>query len=199
MSIERLDEEIILPYNQEAILSKDRERLNEYIKQFIGDLERFRLREIHERLNLLIDLTGAGAIFYLGTKDSTGDYPNGTWRINGESATEYLIQLRESGAWVTKYTLTSDGQIKAGGFGMQAVTVTAAYTVANGVYSIYANGTTAFSITMPTLTGQRSIRVYVAEGSADITAVGTVNEETNLVMCAGETWDFVDNGTTWTV
>jgi len=107
MSIERLDEEIILPYNQEAILSKDRERLNEYIKQLIGDLERFRLRDIHERLNLLIDLTGAGAIFYLGTKDSTGDYPNGTWRINGSSSTAYLIQVKIAGTWTTQSNLSN--------------------------------------------------------------------------------------------
>lgn len=108
MTITRLDEEVFLPYNQEAILSDDKERLNEYVKELIGQLEQIHIKDIHERVNLLIDLQGGGGIIYLGTKDTTGDYPNGTWRINGSSTSEYLIQLKESGSWVTKGDIDSD-------------------------------------------------------------------------------------------
>lgn len=107
MAIEHLDEDLALPYNAEAILSKDKKRFNDYVKQLIGELERIQLKDIRERINILIDLSGAGNIIYLGTKDGSGDYPNGTWRLNGSSATEYLIQLKEAGTWNTKGDLDS--------------------------------------------------------------------------------------------
>ena len=108
MTIERLDEEVRLPLNIPAIMSGDEKRLADYMTELINELQRIRIFDIHQRINLLIDLS-AGPVIYLGLKDSTGAYPSGTWRLNGTSATEYLVQLMVGTTWTTMATISSGG------------------------------------------------------------------------------------------
>ena len=96
MSIERLTRAADLP--QPGIEEEG------YIRQLVNDLEAEKLTDIHSRINLLIDLQDS-TIAYLGLKDSTGDYSNGTWRINGDSSAELLVQIRIAGSWVTVMTV----------------------------------------------------------------------------------------------
>ena len=198
MTIERLDAEVRLPLDIAAIESGNPERLASYLKELVYNIQKFKLYDIHQRINLMLDIV-PGNIVYLGTRGANGSYSDGTWRINGESDTEYLVQVLESSVWTTKYTLTSDGQIKAGAIGLQSVTVTADYTVADGIYSVLCDtSSNTISLTLPTLTGQRSLVVSV-DGSYAATMIGTINGETNPELYDGETMDLTDMETEWRV
>ena len=110
MTVERLDEEVRLPLDIPSIESGDPERLSRYLRELVSELQEFKLFDIHQRINLMLDLQ-AGAIIYLSTKDEDSEYADGTWRINGSSSTEYLIQLKVSGTWTTMLWLGSDGAV----------------------------------------------------------------------------------------
>jgi hypothetical protein len=150
-------------------------------------------------INIILDRTGNTEIYYFGIPDESGVYPEGTWRIYAPEDGSYLRQVYESGSWTTIDTLTPDGLLTGGGFGMSSASVATTYTVAEGIYSVLCDSSSSsFNVTLPTLTGKRSVRISV-DGSNPVTAVGTINGETNLVMYDGETWDFTDNLTEWRV
>ena len=79
MAIERLDEEVRLPFDEEALASGDPKRL----LQYMFDLVR-QLRELLESnavvTNLGINVSDGEAI-YFQNKNADGTYPIGTWRL----------------------------------------------------------------------------------------------------------------------
>ena len=102
MSIEELVQSPELPMDRN-LLGENRE-VGRFLNVLINDLQREKLFDIHQRINLLLQ-TQDDTIAYLGLKDSTGDYADGTWRINGDSSSELLIQLKIGGTWVTIDTI----------------------------------------------------------------------------------------------
>ncbi len=79
MSIERLDEEVRLPFDEGALASGDPKRLLQYMFELVREL-----RELLESnatiTNLGINISDGEAI-YLKNKNAGGDYPLGTWRL----------------------------------------------------------------------------------------------------------------------
>ncbi len=103
MTIERLNNPE-LPQAFDAIASGDANVQAQYMAQLVLDLQDEKLTDIHNRINLILQ-TQDDNIAYLGLVDETGDYPDGTWRINGSSSSELLIQLKIDGVWVTIDTI----------------------------------------------------------------------------------------------
>ena len=77
MSIERISE-LDLPFDEEAILGS-KEELRGYLKKLIKSLNDFAV-EVIDNNNLQIDISDA-TVRYFGTKNQSGEYPDGTWRI----------------------------------------------------------------------------------------------------------------------
>ncbi len=99
MPIKRLDTEVRLPFDEDALLSKDPLRLTEYIFELIKILQEL-LADISVATNLTIDLTDGSAL-YSKSKDATGNYPLGTWRqIQVDDNWEHQVQLT-LGVWTT--------------------------------------------------------------------------------------------------
>jgi len=198
MTIERLDQDVLLPLDMPAILSGDPKRLASYLRELVQELQQYKIYDIHQRVNLLLDRQPGNEV-YLGGKDANGNYPDGTWRISTDTTAGYLVQLKVSGSWVTKFNVTNDGAIKASALGLQSVTVASDYTVAAGVYSVLCDtSSNTISVTLPALTGQRSLVVSV-DGSYAATIVGTINGDTDPELYDGETMDLTDLGTEWRV
>ena len=98
MTIDRLDEEIQLPLDMPAILSGDPKQLASYLRELVHEIQQFRMYDIHQRVNLLLDRT-PGSDIYLGGKDATGDYPDGTWRIRTNDNGELSFEKKVAGTW----------------------------------------------------------------------------------------------------
>lgn len=95
-TIEKLDPEIHIPYDEEALRSEDPARLAEYMLELVKTLQEL-LERITTVSNYGIDVFDGEAL-YLGTKDLAGEYPNNTWRIiTVSNALE--IQKKISGTW----------------------------------------------------------------------------------------------------
>jgi len=98
MTIERMDEEVTLPFDVDAILSEDHRQLAGYLRRLVNEIERVRLHDLHQRVNLLLDIA-PGDAWYSNPKDSTGDYPNGTWRIRKNGSDELSREKKVAGSW----------------------------------------------------------------------------------------------------
>ena len=98
MTIERLDEEIQLPLDMPAILSGDPIRLASYLRELVSELQQFKMFDIHQRINLLLDRQPGNEI-YLGGKDANGNYPDGTWRIRTNDDGELSREKKVAGDW----------------------------------------------------------------------------------------------------
>ena len=76
--LEKLDTEVKLPYDEEALLSGDPVRIAEEWLELVK-----RLQELLEKMtvaaNYALDLVDGEAIYY-ALKQSDGTYPDGTWR-----------------------------------------------------------------------------------------------------------------------
>jgi len=95
--IEKLQDEVKIPYDEESIKSGDPVLLAEYQLVLVKTLQEL-LSNITTVLNYAVDMSDGEAI-YLGLKDSTGEYPDNTWRfIPIGGALE--IQKKLSGEWV---------------------------------------------------------------------------------------------------
>ena len=86
--ITRLDEDLSLPLPNDL-----GSELYEYARVLVGELSKIIGEETNTTVNLLLDQGGNTTIVYFGLPDGEGVYPNGTWRINATSSSEYLIQL----------------------------------------------------------------------------------------------------------
>lgn len=102
MTIERLTPTPEIPQDR-AVLGQN-ERLNRYLRDVVNDLQREKLVDIHQRINLILD-TQDDNIAYFGLKDATGAYSDGAWRLNGSSTTELVIQVKLSDVWTTVFTI----------------------------------------------------------------------------------------------
>ena len=103
--IVRLEETLVLP------LPDTSEKFYDWARQLVGELNKNIGEETNTTVNLLLDQQGNTAMYYFGVPDEHGEYANGVWRLNASDSTEYLIQLKESGSWVTKYSLTKDSLV----------------------------------------------------------------------------------------
>ena len=76
--IEKLDEDISLPFDEVALRSGDPQLLTEYLLTLIKTLQDL-LGQIVVLANYEVDLADGDAIYY-ALKQSDGTYPAGTWR-----------------------------------------------------------------------------------------------------------------------
>lgn len=97
MSITRIDEDLILPYDEEVLRSGNPARIAKYMLDLVQTLNDF-LKQVAEIVNLTIDQADGDAI-YSKLKLADGTYPLGTWRfIQVEDNLERQVQLT-LGAW----------------------------------------------------------------------------------------------------
>ncbi len=94
---EKLDQPVKLPWDEEALSSRDTQRFIGYMLKLVRTLEEL-LEKITVNTNSLTDLTDGDAVYW-GLKDEKGEYPDGTWRrikvgVNLED------QVRIDGDWV---------------------------------------------------------------------------------------------------
>lgn len=100
MPIDKIESTVIeLPYDHEAIVSGDRERLASYIRELIDSLEAVQARII-QVANLVLDL-GAGGAYYYDLPDDNGVYPEGTWRTL-QIGNDLVDQRIESNVWTNQ-------------------------------------------------------------------------------------------------
>ncbi len=103
MGIERLDTDIRLPFDEEALRSGNPARMARALFEILKVLQPL-LQRISEVANLSIDQADGDAI-YSKLKQADGTYPLGTWR---------LIQIDDS--WVRQVQLTLGTWTEAGKF-----------------------------------------------------------------------------------
>jgi len=96
MTIKFLDPNVRLPFDSDALLSKDPVRLTDYVRKLVKTLQEIQNR-IVQVANLALEATN-GSEIYLSLKDTTGDYPDGTWRLKQVDG-NLEIQKKISGAW----------------------------------------------------------------------------------------------------
>ena len=77
--IEKLNKDFRLPFDEVVLQSGDPIRLAHYLRELVTALQTL-LEDINKIVNFGIDLTDGEAL-YLALKDSTGEYPIGTWRF----------------------------------------------------------------------------------------------------------------------
>jgi hypothetical protein len=95
-TIERLDTDVRIPYDEEALRSGDPARLAGYLLELVKTLQEL-LEQITVVSNYNIDAFDGEAL-YLATKDANGEYPDNAWRlIIVSNALE--IQKKISGTW----------------------------------------------------------------------------------------------------
>ncbi|KKL80110.1 hypothetical protein LCGC14_2008040 [marine sediment metagenome] len=95
--LEKLDTEVRLPYDEEALLSKDPVRIADYLLELVKATQEL-LEKLTVISNYSVDLATGEAVYYALPQDD-GTYPDGTWRRiqNGESLED---QKKIDGAWV---------------------------------------------------------------------------------------------------
>lgn len=78
-TIKKLDTDIQIPYDEEALRSNNPVRIAEYMLELVRTLQEF-LERVAEVANYGVDAFDGEAL-YLGLKNSSGEYPIGTWRL----------------------------------------------------------------------------------------------------------------------
>lgn len=79
MAIEHLDEELALPYNEEAI-REGGEALARYMWELVSEIKRVAFSDVRTVVNALVDITNTDWQYW-GTRDpNTGIFPDGSWR-----------------------------------------------------------------------------------------------------------------------
>jgi len=100
-TIEHIDTEVRIPYDEEALLSKNPVRTAEYLLELVKTLEEL-LEKIVVVANFAIDLNDGEAIYY-AMKNSSGEYPNGTWR-RIQVGDNLEDQVKLDGTWTMAQT-----------------------------------------------------------------------------------------------
>ena len=94
--LEKLDAEVRLPYDEEALLSGDPVRIADEWLELVK-----RLQELLEKImvvsNYALDLVDGEAIYY-ALKQSDGTYPDGTWR-RIQVGDNLETQVKIAGVW----------------------------------------------------------------------------------------------------
>ncbi len=99
MTIEKLDSDVEIPYDEEVILSGDPARLAEYLLDLVKTLQDL-LEKITTVANFNVDLDDGEAI-YSKLKNADGNYPLNTWRLI-QIDKDWVRQVQlEIGTWTT--------------------------------------------------------------------------------------------------
>ena len=162
--IDRVNEEINLPYWPNYILSGDPNELDEYLRILVSKLQEIQ-DEIVTTVNLGVDLDDTD-VRYFGTKGTDGTYSNGDWRIIKVGADDFEVQKKISGTWtlITKWTASgqtttgtvtgttiTDGTATMTGGAVSATTVTGT-TLTDGTFTTTAGAIAASTLTLSPLT-----------------------------------------------
>jgi hypothetical protein len=95
-TLDRLDTDFRLPFDEDIIVNGSRQQLADYLRRLIKAIQEFHEKVI-QTTNLSIDLADGEAV-YFGTKNSSGEYPNNTWRLI-QTGGDLEIQKKISGEW----------------------------------------------------------------------------------------------------
>lgn len=79
MTIEHLDSEVRIPFDEQAIRSNNPEQLSDYIRELVITLQDL-IEKITVISNYSVDLVDGSAL-YSKLKNADGSYPLGTWRL----------------------------------------------------------------------------------------------------------------------
>ena len=79
MTVEHLDSEVRIPYDEAALLSNNPQQLADYIKELVITLQDL-IEKITTIANYSIDLFDGNAL-YSKLKNTDGTYPLNTWRL----------------------------------------------------------------------------------------------------------------------
>lgn len=96
MSIEHLDTDVRIPYDEDALMSGDPTRTAEYLLELVKTLQEL-LEKITVASNYSIDLTSGEAV-YFALRGADGTYPNGTWR-RIQKGDNLETQVKIAGTW----------------------------------------------------------------------------------------------------
>ena len=154
--IDKVNTEVTLPYWPTYILSGDPNELDEYLRILLKSLQDIQ-DSIVTAVNFGIDLSDTNTR-YFGTKNTSGVYPDGTWRITKIDSDDFEVQKKIDGTWtqMSKWTET-------GGF---------------EYLTIITDSGSSFTITSGTITGAVDI---TAEG----TVTGGIITDGTFVAAAG--------------
>lgn len=99
--IERLDSDVRLPFDEDALRSGEPAELTDYLRRLVKTLQEL-LEKITIVANSGVD-SNDGEYVYFGLKGSDGEYPNGVWR-RGRSGDNLVDQVKIDGTWNTVHT-----------------------------------------------------------------------------------------------
>lgn len=101
--IEKLDEDLKLPFEEAVFISKDPARIAAYILKLVETLQEL-LRQNANVTNFNIDLSDGDAVYYQ-LKSADGTYPENSWRriVVGDSLEDQVLLNGNSltGTWTT--------------------------------------------------------------------------------------------------
>ncbi len=101
--LEKLDTEVRIPYDEEALLSKDPARIADYMLELVKTLQEL-LEKLTVISNYSVDLATGEAAYYALPQDD-GTYPDGTWR-RIQVGDNLEDQKKIDGAWVMVHRRT---------------------------------------------------------------------------------------------
>lgn len=78
MSIEKIDADTRLPFEEDVLLGGDQQKITEYFFDLVETLQSI-LDNVIVAANFSLDLTDGDAVYY-ALKDANDNYPVGTWR-----------------------------------------------------------------------------------------------------------------------
>jgi len=94
--LERLDTNIRIPYDEDALRSGNPVRVAEYLLELVKTLQGL-LEKITDATNYAIDLTDGEAV-YFDLKQADGTYADGTWR-RMQVGDNLEDQVKINGTW----------------------------------------------------------------------------------------------------
>lgn len=99
--LEKLDTDVKLPFDEDALKSGDPVRVADYIRELVKTLQEL-LGPITEISNYSVDLVDGEAIYY-ALQSADGTYPNGTWR-SIQVGDNLELQVKIAGIWTMQKT-----------------------------------------------------------------------------------------------
>lgn len=94
--LEKLDTDVRIPFDEEALKSGDPVRTADYMLELVKTLKEL-LEKITVVSNYAVDLIDGEAIYY-ALRGSDGTYPNGTWR-RIQVGNNLEDQVKIAGTW----------------------------------------------------------------------------------------------------
>jgi hypothetical protein len=180
--IDRVNEDVTLPYWPDYILSGDPNELDEYFKILIKALQDIQ-DKIVTAVNLGVDLDDTD-IRYFGTKDTSGNYSNGDWRLIKVSADDFELQKLISGTWTRqmKWSVASGTEI-TGNF-TSGATIRGS-TLTDGTFTTTAGAVAATTLTLTPITAGSIIFAGTSGLLSQDNANLFWNDTTNILTLGG--------------